>query len=140
MTGLEQEVADRYHEYHNAFVQAGKTRDVTLLRPYSHVPQMAVAGGRVIVSETEEKSDARWSRILGNLPADYDNSVAHSVDVTMFSKNSALVTVDVSRFRKDGTEYERFCGSYIMVRADAGWQISTWLVHDSMEALRTRRF
>ena len=140
MSELAQEVADSYYRYHKAFIQAGKTKDITLLRPFSHVPQMAVANGRVMVGESEEKSDARWSRILAKLPADYDNSIAHSVDVTMMSQTSALVTVDVSRFKQDGAEYDRFRGSYIWVATDAGWQISIWLVHDSNEPLNTKRF
>ena len=139
MTDLEQEVADCYRGYHNAFVQAGKTQDATLLRPFTHIPLMTVAGGQASVIESEEKSDARWSRILANLPADYDHSVAHSLDVTMISTTSALVTVDVSRFKKDGKDYDHFCASYVMVKTEEGWRLTTWLVHDSVDALRTSR-
>jgi hypothetical protein len=56
------------------------------------------------------------------------------------SAESALVIADVSRFKTDKVEYDRFMASYIMIKPEADWKISTWIVHDSKETLKTVRF
>jgi len=133
MTGKQQDVAKRYHEYTEAFIQAGKTKEVALLRPFTHLPLSTIIGGRVFVVDMEEKSDKRWSRILDDLPEDYDNSIIHSLDVTMMSSDSAFLSADVSRFKADGNEYDRFWAYYIMVKPDKDWKITTWIVHETKE-------
>ncbi|MDA0789736.1 MAG: hypothetical protein O2780_09810 [Proteobacteria bacterium] len=137
---LEQEVADCYRGYHEAFVEAGRTGDVMPLMAFTHLPLVAVAGANVNVFEEAEAGEARWSRIIDDLPEDYGYSVAHETDVTMISSTSALITVQVSRYKRSGDEYGRFRQSYIAVKGSEGWQIAIWLVHDSMDSLSTRRF
>ena len=132
----EQDAAECYRGYHNAFVEAGKSKDPTLLRPFTHIPLMAVGGGGARVFSTLEESDQRWSRILNGLPDDYDHSIEHALDVTVISDTSAIVSVEVSRHRRGGEEYDRFRASYVLVK-DGHWQLTTWLVHDSMARLQT---
>ena len=139
MKKLEQDVAKRYHEYTDAFIGAGKSKDVALLRPFTYLPLSTIVGGRVYVVDAEEKSDKRWSRILAGLPEEYDHSIIHSLDITVMSSTSAFVCADVSRFKEGGDEYDRFWASYIMVNTEEDWKITTWIVHDSKEAPRTVR-
>jgi hypothetical protein len=139
MSNIEKAVAKRMQEYTDAFIKAGITKDHTLLREFSHIPLMDVVKGRAFVVDTEEKSDKRWSRILSNLPDDYDNSISQSIDVTLMSSKSAFVSVDVRRFKKSGEEYDRFWASYIFVKTDENWKISTWIVHDPGLAPQTVR-
>lgn len=134
MKGTEQIVADRYREYSDAFVQAARVKDVTLLRPYGHVPSMSISEGQVQIMETEAQSDERWSRALSNLPADYHNSTIHTVDVILTSSKSAVVSADISRFNKNGDEYVRFWCSYVFVKTDEDWKISVWITHDPGKA------
>ncbi len=139
MTGIEQTVAERYREYSDAFIRACHTKDVTLLRPYSHVPSMAVAEGRVSVALTEAESDKRWERVLSYWPKDYRTSTLNAVDVTLMNAKSAFVSADISRFNEDGDEYERVWCSYILVRTGEDWRISTTITHDPGRAPRTGR-
>ena len=139
MTAIEQAVAERYREYSEAFIRACHTKDVTLLRPYSHVPSMTVAGGRVTVAMTEAESDKRWAGVLSYWPKDYRTSTLNAVDVTLMSSTSAFVSADISRFNEDGDEYERVWCSYILVRTGEDWRISTTISHDPGQAPRTVR-
>ena len=139
MTEIPQIVAKRLHEYTDAFIRAGQTKDHTLLRPFTHIPLMDVVAGRVFVVDTEAKSDKRWSRILADLPEDYDHSVQHSVDVTMLTPKSAWVTIDCSRFKKSGEAYYRFWDSYIFIETKEDWKITTWIVHEPGKTPHTVR-
>jgi len=137
MSGIEQDVAKAYREYSKAFIRACHTRDVTLLRPYSHVPSMTVAGGRVDVVLTEAESDERWARVFSSWPKDYRTSTLNAVDVTMLSSTSAFVSADISRFSENGDEYERVWCSYIFVKTDENWRLSATMTHDHGQAPRT---
>jgi len=139
MSGTEQEVAEAYREYSNAFIQACHTKDVTLLRPYSHVPAMMVAGGRTHVVLTEAESDARWARVFSSWPKDYQTSTLNAVDVTMISATSAFVSADISRFSENGKEYERVWCSYIFVKTGENWRLSATMPHDPGRAPHTVR-
>ena len=139
MTGIEQVVAKRYREYSDAFVQAAHSKDVTLLRPYSHIPSMSIANGQVLLVATEAESDERWARTLANLPKDYHNSIINAVDVTLMSTKSALVSADISRFNEKGDEYLRFWCSYVFAKTDEDWRITTWISHDPGQPPRVVR-
>ena len=63
---------------------------------------MRIGASGASVMQTPEESDARWAEVLGGLPADYDHSVLHTVDVMLTSATSAWVTVDCGRFNTHG--------------------------------------
>lgn len=136
---IEQVVADRIREYSDTFGRAFHAHDPTLLRPYCHVPSMGIGGGTARVIETLEDNDKRWAHALAGLPADYDHSVLHTVDVTLMSPTAAWVTADCGRFNTDGTEYARFWASYIAIETDEGWQITTWVGHEPGRTPQTER-
>ena len=139
MNDIEQTVADRFREYSDAFGRAFHADDPKLLRPFCHVPSMRIGAGGASVMLTPEESDARWARTLADLPADYDHSVLHTVDVMLTSATSAWVTVDCGRFDTEGAEYARFWASYIAMLADEGWQITTWVGHEPGQTPHTVR-
>lgn len=135
----EQIVAERYREYSETFIRACHTKDVTRLRPYSHVPSMTVAGGRVHVVLTEAQSDERWARVFSSWPKDYRTSILNAVDVTLMSSTGAFVSADISRFNQNDEEYERVWCSYIFVKADQDWRISATITHDPGQTPHTVR-
>ena len=137
MSGVEEEVGKAYREYSEAFIRACHTKDVTLLRPFSHVPSMTVAGGQTAVVLTEAESDERWRRVFASWPKDYQTSTLNAVDVTLLSSTSAFVSADISRFTENGDEYERVWCSYIFVKAKGNWRLSTTMTHDPGQAPHT---
>ena len=139
MNDTEQAVADRFREYSDTFGRAFHAAEPKLLRPYCHVPSMSIGAGGARVVQTPEASDARWAEVLGGLPADYDHSVLHTVDVMLTSATSAWVTVDCGRFNTRGAEYARFRASYIAIQTVEGWQITTWVGHEPGQTPQTVR-
>ncbi len=116
-------------EYSDTFGLSYHANDPTRMRPYCNVPSLGIGGGRVNLIATEEASDARWAAAHAALPEDYHHSVLHTVDVTLTSPTSALVTVDCSRYRLNGDPYVRFKASYVLAKGDDGWRIAVWLGH-----------
>ena len=140
MANTEQIVADRIREYSDTFGAAFHAKDASLLRPYCHVPSMTIGGGRAFSLSTIEESDERWTRALAGLPDDYDHSILHTVDVTMMSPETALVSVDCGRFNTKDDEYARFGASYVAILVDGTWLITTWIGLGAGAELQTVRF
>lgn len=116
-------------EYSDAFGRAFHAGDPALMRPYCHVPALAIGGGTVRLIATEAESDARWAAAHAGLPDDYDHSVLHTVDATFTGPDAAFVTVDCGRYRANGEEYARFHASYVVARGADGWRITAWIGH-----------
>lgn len=129
MTATAQVVAARVRAYSDAFGAAFHAKDAALLRPYCHVPAFTLGGGRMHVITTEAESDARWTRALSALPADYNHSVLHTVDVTLTSDSNAFASVDCSRYRANGDELVRFFASYLLVCVGGDWRVCAWIPH-----------
>ncbi len=129
MNDIAATVAAHIRQYSDTFGSAFHSSDPTLLRPYCHIPCVAIGRGRLLTMETEDASDKRWRRALDGLPKNYDHSVLHSVDVLMTDDRTAFVTVDCGRFDNQGIEYARFWASYITIETDEGWRITTWIGH-----------
>ena len=116
-------------EYSDAFGHAFHAGDPALMRPYCHVPALAIGGGAVRLIATEAESDARWAAAHAGLPGDYDHSVLHTVDVTFTGADAAFVTVNCGRYTRAGEEYVNFDASYVVARTDDGWRITAWIGH-----------
>ena len=121
-------LAARIREYSDMFGTAYHAHDTSLMRPYCHLPSMMIGGGGVRLMLVPEDIDATWARAHEPLRVeDYGHSVLHTVDVTTMSPSTALVSVECSRYRQNGEEFQRFLASYIVLNGENGWQITTWL-------------
>ncbi len=123
------ELAAWVREYSDTFGYAFHAGDPAMMRPYCHVPALSVGGGKVALIATEAESDGRWAAAHAGLPAGYDHSVLHTVDVTFTSPTAAFVTVDCGRYLADGEEYVRFNASYVVAKVEEGWRITAWIGH-----------
>ena len=110
-----------------------------MMRPYCHVPAMALGGRGANLIETNEQGDERWARAHAGLPEDYHHSVLHTVDVTLMSEDAAFVTVDCGRYNTSDEEYARFWASYVAANTLDGWKITTWIGHESGRTPETVR-
>ena len=138
MTDTQEAVAARIREYSDMFGRSAHEKNPSLMRPYCHVPSMAIGRGRVVTIDTPEANDRRWQRAAESLPDDYHHSVLHTVDVTLTDPGTAWVTADCGRFNDAGLEYHRFLASYLVVLVDDEWKITTWIGHGPDEPRTSR--
>lgn len=123
-------VEARVREYYEAGVRVFRTGDPAALREYFDLPSMVLRQtGAPLVCSTVEELDARWRATISGLPADYDHSVCHSIEVQFTNPAIAVAIVSGSRYRANGEEIRRTDASYILTKTSGDWRVAVSIPH-----------
>ena len=123
-------VEARVRAYYDAGVQAFRTADPIGMREYFDVPSMVLRQTATpLVCSTIEELDARWRTTIAGLPADYDHSVCHSIEVQIINPATAIATASGSRYRANGEEIRRVDASYVLTKTSGDWRVAVTIPH-----------
>jgi hypothetical protein len=111
--------------YNAAFIEANRTDDPSLMRPWMRLPVIRYGPTATVVAATPDEVDAMYGRMVEGLKGTgYDHSVLSQFEVDLVNAGTALVRCRGERLRADGSEVESFDAAYIMARGDDHWQVS----------------
>jgi hypothetical protein len=111
--------------YNAAFVEANRTDDPSLMRPWMRLPVVRYGATATTVAASTDEVDAMYGRMVDGLKgAGYHHSVLSQFEVDLVNAGTALVRCRGERLRADGSEVESFDAAYIMARGEDHWQVS----------------
>ncbi|MFN8058604.1 MAG: DUF4440 domain-containing protein [Vicinamibacterales bacterium] len=128
------EVRAAWNAYFDAFSR-GQT-DVIADRMYL-APSLSLADATgVVVSTTAADVKDRFDSSLAALAAQqYGRSVSKRVNICVLNEVSAVLSGEFTRYRRDGTVLAELAGTYLFVKAPAGWRIGAQIAHEADRVL-----
>lgn len=127
MTSEQQVVAAQLHEYFADMGRAFHADHPGLLSRHYSGPLLLLSPQGTTLMSDAEAIDAFCRQLIANLPADYDHSTVHSIDVRMQNPSIAVASIDGGRYRANGEEIRRLGGTYILTKASGDWKIAVLL-------------
>ncbi|MDA0364560.1 MAG: hypothetical protein O3B31_06735 [Chloroflexi bacterium] len=125
LEGLSAEVERDLKGYNEAFVQANRDDDPSLMRLWMRLPLMRFGNGSVAEVATPQAVDAMYGRMVDGLKGTgYVRSVLSDFHVDVLNPTTALVRCHAVRERADGSVIEAFEAAYLMARAEDRWQVA----------------
>lgn len=114
------------------YSKAFQTLDPKEAVPYFHKPGMFITADGVQVMAEEAQVTVLLQKVMNQLQAKaYDRTETKNINVRQLSDILAVVTADAIRYKKDGTELERFSITYTMRKTEKTWQIIVAIIHDT---------
>ena len=115
--------------YNDAFIQANRDSDPTLMRPWMRLPVIRYRpDGATTVATTLHDIDAMYGAMIDSLAdTGYHHSVLSDFQVDLINPGTALIRCHGERLRADGSAVQTFDTAYILARGDHHWQISALL-------------
>lgn len=130
-----QEVVQVMHAYEDAWSR----HDAHAIAGFYCEPAMRVTKDGPAVRETRAVQEAFFGGFLPPLVTKgYDHSAWDRLDVRLLDANTAIVSGAVTRYRRDGSVFERQGVTYGLWRTNQGWRIFFSATHDPAAALSFR--
>ena len=105
--------------------------------PYYHVPSMMISSQEVFVMATSTEVEAYFAKIMGRLKArGYARTEIKELYVKQMSDGTALLGVNLVRYKTDGEELGRLGATYTLRKIDGGWKIAVVMANDPENILQ----
>jgi len=109
-----------FEQYADAF----QALEPAKVLPFYHFPAMLISPEKIAVIGNPIIGFFGFRKVMKDLKQrGFARSVAESLNVQQLSDNLAIVTGIVIRYRKDGSELERFDLNYTMRKVGDSWKI-----------------
>ena len=123
--------------YFGAFVGAVKSGDPTAVGQHLTEPFVSIEPARTTVYATRLEYEAWLKPILAILKdRGYDHADWPQVDVKLLSKEIAIASVLLVRYKSDNTEFGRTGATYLMRKVGDTWKIISLTTHDIATVLK----
>lgn len=123
--------------YFGAFVRAVKTGDASAVAQHLTEPFVFIEPAGTTVHATRSDYEVWLKPTLASLKEyGYDHADWPQVDVKLLSKELAIASALLVRYKSDRTEFGRSGVTYLMRKAEDRWKIVSITTHDTTTVLK----
>jgi len=132
-----QAAAQNLVAYFSAFVGAVKTGDPTAVTQHLTEPFMSIEPARTAVYATRSDYEAWLKPVLGILKErGYSHADWQQVELKLLSKELAIASALIVRYKSDNSEFGRTGATYLMRKVEDRWKIISVTTHDTAAVLK----
>jgi ketosteroid isomerase-like protein len=133
MSNRSEELKQLFVNYMNAMEENG----LSGIAEYYHEPTMIINQNRVTVLESRSQVEELFAPMLEAFAAqDFDHMEAVEMNAKTLSKDTAVVSNVVVRYKKDGSELNRASAMYTLHKNSQGWKIASLVIGDPDSVIR----
>jgi len=123
--------------YFGAFVDAVKTGDPTEVSQHLTEPFVSIEPSRTSVYATRADYEAWLKPVLATVKErGYDHADWLQLDLKLLSKELAIASTLLVRYKSDNTEFGRAGATYLMRKVEDRWKIVSLTTHDTATVLK----
>ena len=123
--------------YFGAFIDAVRTGDAAAVSQHLTEPFISIDPSKTVVFATRADFEVWLRPVLGGMKErGYDHSKWPQLDLKLLSKELAVASTLVVRYKSDGTEFGRAGVTYMMRKVEDRWKIVALTVHDTAAVLK----
>ena len=120
-------------DYLNGFVSL----DAQRVGGLGHEPFMFISSGRTSMLSTHADIESWIKPIFADLKQrGYGRSEWPQLQVKLLTKDIAVASALIVRYKTDGAEMERFGATYLLRKTADGWRIAVFARHDASSVLK----
>lgn len=122
-----------------AYEQAWSRHDAHAVAGFYLEPAMRVSKNGPVVRATRADQEAFFAAFLrGMVARGYERSAWETLEVRLLDPQTAVASGITTRYRSDGTVFERAAATYGLWHSDQGWKIFVSATHSPETVLRFR--
>jgi ketosteroid isomerase-like protein len=123
--------------YFGAFVDSVKTGDPTEVSQHLTEPFVSIEPSRTSVYATRADYEAWLKPVLATVKErGYDHADWLQLDLKLLSKELAIASTLLVRYKSDNTEFGRAGATYLMRKVEDRWKIVSLTTHDTATVLK----
>ena len=123
--------------YFGSFVGAVKTGDPAAVSQHLTEPLVSIEPTRTTVYATRADYEAWLKPVLATVKErGYDHADWLQLDLKLLSKELAIASTLLVRYKSDNTEFGRAGATYLMRKVEDRWKIVSLTTHDTATVLK----